>query len=58
MPGHGRNSANTYDWASTRPNHVGLSEFVIPSGTLSKVFTMNVPIEVETILPAATYGKL
>jgi hypothetical protein len=48
----------TYDWASTRPNHVGLSEFVIPSGTLSKVFTMNVPIEVEAILPAATYGKL
>jgi hypothetical protein len=37
---------------------VGLSEFVIPSGTLSKVFTMNVPIEVEAILPAATYGKL
>ncbi|MGD0537087.1 MAG: hypothetical protein ABSC03_05515 [Verrucomicrobiota bacterium] len=48
----------TYDWASTRPNHVGLSEFVIPSGTLWSVQTNAVPIEVEAVLPAVTYGKL
>jgi hypothetical protein len=47
----------TYDWASTSPNHAGLSEFVIPSGTLSKALAVTVPIEVEAILPAATYGK-
>ena len=47
----------TYDWASTSPTHVGLSEFVVPSGTLSKALTVTVPIEVEAILPAATYGK-
>lgn len=47
----------TYDWASTRPNHVGLSEFVIPSGTLWSRQSNAVPIEVEAILAASTYGK-
>ncbi|HSA02339.1 MAG TPA: hypothetical protein P5055_16540, partial [Candidatus Paceibacterota bacterium] len=47
----------TYDWASTRPPHVGLSEFVIPSGTLYTQLGVQVPIEVVRVIDAATYGK-
>lgn len=47
----------TYDWASTRPPHVGLSEFVIPSGALYGKLGVQVPIEVANIVAAAAYGK-
>jgi hypothetical protein len=46
----------TYDWANTQPPHVGLSEFVIPSGSLSSQLDTKVPIEVVNITSAATYG--
>jgi len=36
---------------------VGLSEFVIPSGTLWNRQSNAVPIEVEAVLAASTYGK-
>lgn len=47
----------TYDWEPGRTNHVGLSEFVIPSGTLNQALKVSPVIEVEALLPAATYGK-
>jgi hypothetical protein len=47
----------TYDWASTTPHHFGLSEFVIPSGTLSKELSKSVPIEVVTMTSAVNYGR-
>jgi hypothetical protein len=45
----------TYDWGST--NHMGLSEYVIPSGSLSECDSITVPIYVEAHCPAADYGK-
>ena len=47
----------TYDWAPGQKTHFGLSEFVLPSGTLFKEKQVGVTVEVEALLPAATYGK-
>lgn len=47
----------TFDWGSDRPKQEGLSEFVIPSGTIYTALKEPVQMEVEAILPAATYGK-
>ena len=47
----------TYDWASTRPNHEGLSEYVVPSGMLFNRQNILVMIEVEALIPAASYGR-
>lgn len=46
----------TYDWSPVRPNHQGLSEFVIP-GTNWTGLSQPVTYEVEAIKPAGTYGK-
>ena len=46
----------TYDWSPTRPNHHGVSEFVILGINWTGV-TRPVTYEVVAIQPAATYGK-
>ena len=47
----------TYDWASTRPNHEGLSEYVVPSWMLFNRQNILVMIEVEALILAASYGR-
>lgn len=46
----------TYDWASTRPNHQGLSEFVVPSGMLFSRQNVQPIVDVEAHIPAISYG--
>jgi len=46
----------TYDWSPARPNHHGLSEFVLPGINWTGV-TQPVRYEVVAIEPAVTYGK-
>jgi hypothetical protein len=48
----------TYDWGSTEPNHFGLSEFIIPSGTIWSNLNQPVPIDVELPIAAEKYGTL
>ena len=47
----------TYDWAPGHTKHFGLSEFVIPSGTLYDKKHVAPAIEVEALIPAEKYGK-
>ena len=46
----------TYDWGQSSNRIVGLSEFVIPNWRAWPGGSKSVPIEVETVTNAATYG--
>lgn len=46
----------TYDWGQSSNRIVGLSEFVIPNWRAWPDGSKSVPIEVETVTSAATYG--